>query len=78
MKQTVIFLLAIAILTGAVFSPSEVRAATALLPCKLQSDPNPFDPVYFGLVITKGWFDHKYAYQGFKKKRALLRTMAIN
>ena len=68
MKQKMIALVALAIVTGTVFSPNEARAATALLRCKLQTDPNPFDPRFFGLGITKGWFDHKYAYQGYKKK----------
>ena len=68
MKQTAILLVALSILTGAVFSPKEVRAATVFLRCKLQTDPNPFDPLHFRLGITKGWFDHKYAYQGNKKK----------
>ena len=68
MKQKVIFSVVLSILTGAVFSPNEVRAATTLLRCQLQSDPNPSDPRYFNLKITKGWLDHKYAYQGNKKK----------
>ena len=68
MKPTAILLVALAILTSAVFSPNEVRAATVFLRCKLQTDPNPFDPLYFRLGITKGWLDHKYAYQGNKKK----------
>ena len=68
MKRTAILLVALAILTGAVFSPNEVRAETVFLRCKLQTDPNPFDPLYFRLGITKGWFDHKYAYQGTKQK----------
>ena len=68
MKQTVLLLVALAVLTGAAFSPNEVRAATALLRCQLQTDPNPFDPRYFKLGITKGWFDHRYAYQGYEKK----------
>ena len=73
MKQTAILLVALSILTGAVFSPKEVRAATVFLRCKLQTDPNPFDPLHFRLGITKGWFDHKYAYQGNKKKSASVK-----
>ena len=73
MKQTVLLLVALAVLTGAAFSPNEVRAATALLRCQLQTDPNPFDPRYFKLGITKGWFDHRYAYQGYEKKRGSVK-----
>ena len=73
MKQIVIFLVALAVLAGTVFSPNDVRAATALLRCKLQADPNPSDARYFGLGITKGWFDHKYAYQGYKKKNGSVK-----
>ena len=69
MKQTAILLVALSIFIGAVFSPKEVRASTVFLRCKLQTDPNPFDPLYFRLGITKGWFDHKYAYQGTKQKK---------
>ena len=73
MKQTVLLLVALAVLTGAAFSPNEVRAPTALLRCQLQTDPNPFDPRYFKLGITKGWFDHRYAYQGYEKKRGSVK-----
>ena len=73
MKQTAILLVALAILTGAVFSPNEVRAEMVQLACKLQTDPNPFDPRIFRLGITKGWFDHKYAYQGAKEKRGSVK-----
>ena len=73
MKRTSILLIALAVLTGAVFSSNEVRAATVLLRCKLQTDPNPLDPRYFGLGITKGWFDHKYAYQGYKKMKGSVK-----
>ena len=73
MKRTAILLLPVAILTGAVFSPNEVRAEMVQLACKLQTDPNPFDPRFFRLGITKGWFDHKYAYQGTKQKRGSVK-----
>ena len=68
-----IALVALAIVTGTVFSTNEARAATALLRCKLQTDPNPFDPRFFGLGITKGWFDHKYAYQGYVRKKGSIK-----
>ena len=73
MKQKVIFSVVLSILTGAVFSPNEVRAATTLLRCQLQTDPNPSDPRYFNLKITKGWFDHKYAYQGYERKKGSIK-----
>ena len=68
-----IALVALAIVTGTVFSTNEARAATALLRRKLQTDPNPFDPRFFGLGITKGWFDHKYAYQGYVRKKGSIK-----
>ena len=73
MKHTVVFLVALTILTGAVLLPNEVRAATTLLRCQLQTDPNPIDPRYFNLKITKGWFDHEYAYQGYVRKKGSIK-----
>jgi len=74
MKHTVVFfLVAVTILTGVVLLPNEVRAATTLLRCQLQTAPNPIDPRYFNLKITKGWFDHKYAYQGYVRKKGLIK-----
>jgi len=69
MKRTAILLVALVILKGAMYWPNEVRAEMVQLACKLQTDPNPFDPRFFRLGITKGWFDHKYAYQGTKQKK---------
>ena len=65
MKRTSILLVALAVLSGAVFSPSEVRADVLRLACQhrnASAKAGLGHPRYFTLRLKKDWSSYEYVY----------------
>ena len=61
MKRIAILLAALAVLSGAIFSPNEVRADVVRLECGKLRGPND-TPLNFTIWLKKDWSSYEYVY----------------